>query len=517
MNSDFEISDEELDPCDQTNVLFEENDDIEVDERNDPTQQSWTSGPHIPIVYEFDEFQSGVTTNNLTANSRELCFFEHFLNLEIMNEIVIETNKFYLFKKSQTSHRPKSRIHKWINTTVPEMYIFFAVSMLITRNKHMTIEEHWSTHPYLENPIFRKIMSRDRYQLLLQMLHFSDPYVINSSRDKLIKIRTLLQYTRKFFKETMIPYKNLCIDESIVVFKGRLMFKQYMPSKRHRFGIKMFVLCDVTTNYILDFIIYCGEGTDIVDSHNIGVSGAVVSTLLNDYLGKGHTLWCDNWYSSPVLFKYLHDEHTNACGTVRKNRKGMPNFKKLKKGESESKKNGPLLALKWCDRRDVHMLTTLHSDSFEDAGKVDFKSGELIKKPSCIIQYNKNMGAVDKTDMMLSGLSCMRKSLKWYKKVSFHIIDLFLLNAHCIYTSITGSKKTLAEFQLCVIQQLVEKYKKHINPLSCSKPSTSRHDFRILPKSATDHFPELIQQKGTSKKPRMRCHVCGNSKTEKKV
>lgn len=71
------------------------------------------------------------------------------------------------------------------------------------------------------------------------------------------------------------PYKNLCIDESIVPFKGRLSIKQYLPMKRNRFGVKLFVMCDVETSFIVDFIVYCGAGTQITDPCNLGVGGAV--------------------------------------------------------------------------------------------------------------------------------------------------------------------------------------------------------------------------------------------------
>ncbi|CAD1469407.1 unnamed protein product, partial [Heterotrigona itama] len=41
-------------------------------------------------------------------------------------------------------------------------------------------------------------------------------------------------------------------------------------------------------------------------------------------LHKGHTLYIDNWYSSPKLFLTLVENGTNALGTVRFNRKNMP-------------------------------------------------------------------------------------------------------------------------------------------------------------------------------------------------
>ena len=48
------------------------------------------------------------------------------------------------------------------------------------------------------------------------------------------------------------------IDESLVLFKGRLSFQQYIKSKRARFGIKWYQLC--TFNGIpLDFTVYHGN------------------------------------------------------------------------------------------------------------------------------------------------------------------------------------------------------------------------------------------------------------------
>jgi hypothetical protein len=54
------------------------------------------------------------------------------------------------------------------------------------------------------------------------------------------------------------PFQDLVIDKSMALFKGRLMFKQYIKTKRHKFGIKLYVLCDCETGYVLDFIVYTG-------------------------------------------------------------------------------------------------------------------------------------------------------------------------------------------------------------------------------------------------------------------
>lgn len=105
----------------------------------------------------------------------------------------------------------------------------------------------------------------------------------------------------------MNPFENLAIDESLVLWKGRLSFKQFIKTKRHRFGIKIFVLCDVEADFILDIIIYTGSTTEYKKTDpSLGISVVVVNTLLKPYLNRGHKLFIDNWYSSPSLAKYLH-------------------------------------------------------------------------------------------------------------------------------------------------------------------------------------------------------------------
>lgn len=133
-------------------------------------------------------------------------------------------------------------------------------------------------------------MSRDRFLNLMKCLHFSNPYVLNC-RDKLFKIRELNDRFRLILKQNFYPFQNICVAESLILFKGRLSFKQFIPSKRNRFGIKSFIACDCKTGYILDIIVYSGSETEIsVFQKNLGKSGNIVITLMKDYLGKGHSL-----------------------------------------------------------------------------------------------------------------------------------------------------------------------------------------------------------------------------------
>lgn len=78
-------------------------------------------------------------------------------------------------------------------------------------------------------------------------------------------------------------------------------------------------------------------------------------------LHRDNTLYADNWYSSPKLFLTLSFNYkTNFIGTVRANRKNMPKDLckvKLKSGEYTMRSWNLIPAVKWEDKRDVHIMT----------------------------------------------------------------------------------------------------------------------------------------------------------------
>jgi hypothetical protein len=62
---------------------------------------------------------------------------------------------------------------------------------------------------------------------------------------------------------------------------------------------------------------------------------AVLLSLGEPLLGKGHTLWMDNFYSAPALAIILKFMKTDCVGTLCLNRKDVPKIvkgEKLRKG-----------------------------------------------------------------------------------------------------------------------------------------------------------------------------------------
>ena len=501
--------------------------------RSSKRAKTWHNGDSfIPKPFQaFDDSNVGIQAPyKLPVDAKEVEYFKLYFDGELVGDLKAETNRYADQLIATPTARTKS-IRDWVMTTTDELYAFFALVILMGVVIKKSMKDYWSKRAVIKTPFFSDVMSRTRFLQILRVLHFVD----NSSdrtgtdSDRIWKIRPVYDFLVDKFSSIFVPSRNLCIDESLLLWKGRLFFKQYIPKKRNRFGIKLFVLCDCKTRYILRFFVYTGNETASPSViKKLGHSGAVVNTLLSpSYLDKGHILFVDNWYSSPILFRYLFKHGTGACGTVRPNRKFMPKFtKKLKRGQTECYKKKMLLALKWRDKRDVGMLTTVHTPAIVDTGKTHHATGEVVRKPECIDSYNKHMGAVDKTDMQISLAECTRKTRKWYKKLFFHLLDLCLYNAFVLYkVNTNNTKMQFVEFRTNVAEQLLASHR----PLRVRNPGgrplsstpSDTNPLRLVGKCflfvedlnkqniSARHFPSLIPEtEAQGSNTRRRCYVC---------
>jgi hypothetical protein len=147
-------------------------------------------------------------------------------------------------------------------------------------------------------------MKRDRFLHILRYLHFEDsgknPEKINPGYDRLWKIRTIFDTLNENYAKFYNPSEHLAVDEVIVKFKGRVIFKQHITKKHKRFGIKIYKLCD-TAAYTYDMKVYLGRDSDSA-TKDMTATHATVRNLVNRVEGVGHELFMDNFFSSPALF-----------------------------------------------------------------------------------------------------------------------------------------------------------------------------------------------------------------------
>jgi hypothetical protein len=79
--------------------------------------------------------------------------------------------------------------------------------------------------------------------------------------DKLCKVRPVINMAKERFSNSYKPHKHIAIDEAMIKWTGRLSFKQYLPAKPIKRGIKVWMHCDADTVFLTDFDIYLGRAT----------------------------------------------------------------------------------------------------------------------------------------------------------------------------------------------------------------------------------------------------------------
>lgn len=139
-----------------------------------------------------------------------------------------------------------------------------------------------------------------------------------------------------------------------------------MPSKPIKRGFKIWARCDAKTGYLYQFEIYTGKGDS---TENDGLGYNVVMKLCNN-VPRNTLVAFENFFTSVKLMEDLfYDKNIYSVGTVRSNRKDLPDVIKNKKQPKQMKldkhqftavTSEPITAVKWLDTKEVNVLSTAH-------------------------------------------------------------------------------------------------------------------------------------------------------------
>ena len=114
-------------------------------------------------------------------------------------------------------------------------------------------------------------------------------------------------------------------------------------TKSARYGIKLYVVTDAKTAFVLKVIVYTGKSTynQTNQEEDKKKTVMVVKELCKEYEGSHRTIYVDRFYTSMDLLKALDKMSLYVTGTVMKNRlpkdititKKPKTFKQMKRGD----------------------------------------------------------------------------------------------------------------------------------------------------------------------------------------
>ena len=428
---------------------------------------------------EFNFFGSPGVKNISENPNCPLSILKTFLTDELIDDIVIFTNTYAEIMKQaphiieKLNNTQRSMFKLWMDVDSDDVWVYICIIILMGIIKKPYYHMYWTMDCIFVTPIFSRLMRRDRFEQIRSMIHFSDPR--DNSSGSLRKLSSFLSSLQHSFRENYIPGEHITVDEYLSLWKGRLHFKQFIPSKRERYGVKIYMLCESSTGYLWKFIIYTGADTVYPlpgvalpkPFDEYGNPSKVVLSLLNGLYNKGYKVVLDNLYTSPELLRALVQNETDAFGTLR-SKKGLPSDfwkwnpqKGLDIQPMTKFCDGILMVCRWNDcyktksKKVVSMMSTKHTGNLVNTGKIHYATKQHIIKPDVIVDYNATMGGVDNLSRVIDPYSCQRKSLKWYRKLAELFIDISVYNSYIVWKEINSSTETHLNFRQMIIKEII--------------------------------------------------------------
>ncbi|XP_026476403.1 uncharacterized protein LOC113382057 [Ctenocephalides felis] len=208
------------------------------------------SGKVLPIESNSEKSDSDDVFNNVT------------FTLWSESDIDMDINEFLGNDGIKVFPKDSEIIGDTEDTTIDEMKIFLALNTLMGQVNKSNLNDYWPTGSLIETPVFGKVMPRNRFRQILQLLHFCN------------------------------NDQTLSLDEAIIPHRGRLSFRVYNPGKKSKYGMLVRLLCESESAYITNFKLYNGNGQKLQN---------LVEDVLENYANIWHHVYMDNYYSSVEL------------------------------------------------------------------------------------------------------------------------------------------------------------------------------------------------------------------------
>lgn len=192
---------------------------------------------------------------------------------QIVNIIIKHTNEeisrqIDLMKESNSKIDPLC--HKHID--IVELNAIFGLLYYagVHKMSKCKVMNLWSVHSL---PLFKAAMQRNRFVFIVQCLRFDDKTTRaeRKANDHFTHIREIWNLFIKNCIDNYEPGFNTTIDEQLLSFRDRCVFKMYIPSKPDKYDLKIISLNDAETHYMINAIPYCGTVTDRLEGEPIPI------------------------------------------------------------------------------------------------------------------------------------------------------------------------------------------------------------------------------------------------------
>lgn len=446
--------------------------------------------------------------------------FKIFITDFIIDKIVLHTN--VIIEQKSSKYKKKSATVSTTNSSEIKALLGLLVLSAYLKSNHLGTKELFDDK--ICGAVYKAVMSRERFKFLLDSLRFDDKSTREERKksDALAAIREIWDEFINQCRNSYKPSSYVTIDEQLLAFRGKCPFRMFIPNKPSKYGIKIVMVCDVSSKYMFDAAPYLGKSTN---TNGLPLGEYYVKTLCETISGSKRNITMDNWFTSVKLAADLLAPPYNLTmvGTIRKNKREIP-------PEMLATKNRDPGSSKFCFDKDkvlvsytprknknVVLLSTMHQ------GCSISKTG----KPEIIETYNQTKGSVDTMDQMCSIMSTSRKTKRWPLCLFYGMLNIGSINSYIVYNShrakrgqkLYSRKSYMLELYKCLVTPWLKERIKVPTLQRSLRESIGNLLEQAIPEDGQD-IPEertvpdkpkrTICASCPSRKRRMTIHFCSN-------
>uniref|UniRef100_UPI00358F8AC9 piggyBac transposable element-derived protein 4-like n=1 Tax=Myxine glutinosa TaxID=7769 RepID=UPI00358F8AC9 len=405
----------------------------------------------------------------------------------------------------------------WKDISKNELLAFLGISLLVGCEKSWDVSIRELFGDRLSNPMYHATMSIERFEDIRRCLRFDDRGMrdFHLQTDYMAAFRYVWELFLENCRKRFVPRECVTVGEQLLPFRGRCKFKQHMPSKPAKCGIKIFWLCDPKTSYTLDGIAYMGKQSGQEDQKNLG--STIVQKLSGPLRNARCNITMDSFFTSVSLAEAMLEKGLTLVGTLRQNKPDVPSLMKpckkrqIYSAEFGFKDNITMVSYVPKKGKAVILLSTLHHDKsvMEESRK---------KKPEIMTYYNSTKGGGKLMDQMVRAYSCKRQTRRWPMVMWYNLLDVATLNAYVLYTAQHPEfmQGLMHKRRLFIKELVLELVKPHMqrrledNPRLPKNIVTSMEIFGVAQQQLRK---ACGREKGPQKK--RRCYYCPSNKDRK--
>ena len=370
-----------------------------------------------------------------------------------------------------------------------------------------TVRDYWSRGKLGQSFVQNSGMTCNEFEAITHALHFTDKTSrAQPQRDKMYKIRPLVDLCNKAWAQHFEAGQTLSLDEKRVKCKAHGANFKYNKDKPIKRGYEFVSVSCPCCGYEIRTQPCAGADEAMSrDARAAGSTEATVIDILRPFFGKNHCVWFDNLYTGVPVCARLAADKTFGGGTVRPNRKGLPDKFEVPKGasrgyvavktttvsvtnERHEHKNVKLYYETFLDTRQVSFLTSICPTMTSKPGKAKTKEGVWetfdVTCTTTPRLYNAGMGGCDLGDQLGSYHLRHMQNKRPYVVLFFHLFTVSCLNGRVLWNRTHPKTEVVTVKQwydmlcdeLLAEGQVISKHAEEDSPVEVSDEETLDND-----------------------------------------